>query len=78
MRPPQDLTFKRFGKLFVYGLVELTKKPNGKKVRLWGCRCDCGIIRKYEAARLNQTGKYVSCGCEMRRKHYCLTKAAFE
>ena len=75
-RQPQDLTFKRKGKLFVYGLSKLTRKPNGTKVRLWGCRCDCGNIREYEAARLNQA-KYVSCGCEMRRKHYILTRAAF-
>ena len=72
----QDLTFQRREKLFVISFAGQSKTKSGKKIRNWLCRCDCGNLKTYETTRLNQTAKYVSCGCERKIKFHCMRKFA--
>lgn len=57
-----DLTGQRFGKLTVVKEVESITKSNGKSVRQWLCKCDCGgeIIAQHVYLT---TGDVLSCGC---------------
>lgn len=57
-----DLTGKRFGRLFVLNREETKKSPGGNKRTMWKCKCDCGketIVWSYSLT----SGKTTSCGC---------------
>lgn len=53
----------RFENLLVVKEVEPHIRANGKKVRKWLCRCDCGSYRTLNRQELI-TGKRKSCGCK--------------
>lgn len=70
-----DLTGRRFGKLFVLERAEDIIKPDGKPIIQYKCLCDCGneTIVRYSSLVGNRT---ISCGCyhkeklgNMRRTH---------
>ena len=74
----KDLTGQRFGKLVVKGFSHIDdSKGSRRKSAMWACECDCGNTGTYSTTRLNQTGKYVSCGCVRRLKYFQLTRLAF-
>jgi hypothetical protein len=56
-----DLTNKRFGRLFVVGLDRIDTKVNSKRV-YWSCWCDCGKEKSIRADGLT-SGVVQSCGC---------------
>ena len=60
VRPRNDLTGKRFGKLQV---IEYVKFENGNSK--WKCRCDCGNVTYKTTGHLNSGA--VSCGCSWRQ-----------
>lgn len=62
MGKPVDLTGQRFARLLVLGEGIGTRKPSGKAVRQWLCRCDCGteVIVSGDALKSKNTR---SCGC---------------
>ena len=78
-----DLTGQRFGRLTVLREGDGQRQPNGRTVRTWICKCDCG--NEVEVRQPNLTRKEfntVSCGCyaredrakrmhEMTFKHGC-------
>jgi hypothetical protein len=43
MPAPLDLTGRRFGLLVVMSLDTVMRR-DGKKVRIWKCKCDCGYV----------------------------------
>lgn len=57
-----DLTGKRYGKLTVLKEVDSIVKSNGKNMRRWLCKCDCGNEIIVQHTYLT-TGDTVSCGC---------------
>lgn len=57
-----DLTGKRFGKLTVLKEVSSIIKANGKNMRRWLCKCDCGNEIIVQHTYLT-TGDTTSCGC---------------
>lgn len=59
-----DLTGQKFGRLTVLREGNGRWQPNGKHVRTWICKCDCG--NEVEVGQINLTRKEyqtVSCGC---------------
>lgn len=58
----EDLTGKRFGRWTVLRESGIKVEPNGKHLRFWVCRCDCGTVREVYQRRL-KNGKSLSCGC---------------
>lgn len=58
----RDLTGLVFGRLTVIGFV-----GHRKTVRLWLCRCECGVNTTTTTQRLDE-GKTSSCGCLKREK----------
>lgn len=59
-----DLTGKRFGKLFV--LAETDNRADSGSI-VWQCKCDCGNIVEISSKRL-VNGLAVSCGCYQKAK----------
>ena len=57
-----DLTGKRFGRLVVVRRVSDHIKPNGKKLVMWECKCDCGNVKEILGSNLTR-GLTKSCGC---------------
>lgn len=57
-----DLTGKRFGKLTVTRRSEDHIEPNGKRVVMWECLCDCGNNCVVTGKNL-RAGICKSCGC---------------
>ena len=53
----EDLTGQRFGRLTV-----LQRAPNRARGTFWLCRCECGVEKEVNAAKL-KSGNTVSCGC---------------
>ena len=70
----QDLTWERRGKLFIVRFAGIIRTAAGNTKRMWLARCDCGKLKEYPTERLNQTVKYVSCGCERNKKFYCISR----
>lgn len=62
-----DLTGKRFGRLVVISLDAPHIQPNGAKVTMWKCKCDCGNIKSIRATSL-RNGSTISCGCYNKEK----------
>ncbi len=52
------MTGQKFGRLTVLYF----HSERGKHVRLWTCRCDCGITKVFIGAQLRD-GRTTSCGC---------------
>lgn len=64
MRKTEDLTGRRFGKLFVIEPAEAYYTKTGGKKAQWRCRCDCGRERIVRASYLKR-GDATYCGmCE--------------
>lgn len=66
-----DLTGESFGKLTVLEKQKSKETPNGTKVAMWKCICDCGNYITCSSQSL-RTGKTKSCGCIQRdfaKKH---------
>lgn len=57
-----DKTGRRFGKLTALNVYGYQNQPNGKKIVLWECKCDCGKTIVKTAALLS-AGQILSCGC---------------
>lgn len=58
----QDLTNKKFGKLFV-----ISRGSNSSQNRVrWLCQCDCGNKKEIIANSL-KSGRTISCGCMVNR-----------
>ena len=59
----EDLTGKRFGKLFVKSFKEKRKRKSSTGYKnYWLCQCDCGNETIVESYSL-KSGKIQSCGC---------------
>lgn len=56
-KPKNDLTGKRFGRLYVIGVVD-----DGSRKTYYECQCDCGKIKKVRSDSL-VCGAIRSCGC---------------
>ena len=66
-----DLTGKRFGKLFV--LAETNNRADEGSI-VWKCKCDCGNIIEISSKRL-VNGLTISCGCyQKERQKYSMKK----
>lgn len=66
-----DLTGKRFGKLFV--LAETNNRADEGSI-VWQCKCDCGNIIEISSKRL-VNGLAISCGCyQKERQKYSMKK----
>lgn len=59
-KPLENLTGRRFGRLFVLGLASKEKQINN--CRWWECQCECGKITVTKTKYLNN-GDTKSCGC---------------
>lgn len=57
-----DLTGQRFGR---WTVLEFDTNKNGQTY--WKCRCDCGIEKSVNGARL-KNGTSQSCGCLSKEK----------
>ena len=58
----KDLTGQRFGMLTVIKQAEDYVSPNGKHMRRWLCKCDCGNEKPINEKNLKE-GITKSCGC---------------
>lgn len=56
----------RFGKLLVIKELEGKRKPCGKPVRVFLCKCDCGNEKSIRMGDLT-TGRTTSCGCKTKK-----------
>jgi len=67
MRKPEDITGKKFGRLFVMQTTREVTTSRGWKLAYWKCKCSCG---KYKEVRVDmlRNGKVTSCGCYRREK----------
>lgn len=65
MRRSKDLTGKRFGRLTVVKEAQKHVQPCGKKIIVWECVCDCGVVKNVFASNL-LSGNTISCGCYKR------------
>lgn len=57
-----DLTGKRFGRLIVLHQDGFYITKDGKRLRQWKCKCDCGKTKTILGANLKR-GRTLSCGC---------------
>jgi hypothetical protein len=62
-----DLSHRRFTRLQVVGYSGTGVDTNGKRYRLWRCKCDCGEFIITRATSLLM-GKTRSCSCLRREK----------
>jgi hypothetical protein len=58
----KDLTGEVFGRLTVLGQAPTRVYPNGRRVVLWNCRCECGVTNPVPTVNL-RNGRTKSCGC---------------
>jgi len=58
----KDLTGKTYGRLSVKVRAPTEETPNGTKVSMWECICECGAVTVVSSARL-RSGTTKSCGC---------------
>lgn len=64
IKPRNDLTGKKFGKLFVVRQVDDYVSPTGRRESQWFCECDCAEHNTVIVTRSNlMTGNTKSCGC---------------
>jgi hypothetical protein len=54
---------RRFGRLFVVGEAEQRVQPNGKRIRHFICKCDCGSPEKSVNGWSLRGGLVQGCGC---------------
>ena len=66
MNKPIDLTGNKFGSLTVIKKAETHTKPNGQRVSMWECECDCGEKTIVSHGNL-KSGNVKTCG--NRKKH---------
>lgn len=57
-----DLIGQKFGRLTVIEKIGARKKPCGKTIMIWKCKCDCGNITEASTNAL-RSGEKISCGC---------------
>lgn len=57
-----NLIGQKFGRLTVIEKVGTRKKPCGKTIMIWKCKCDCGNITEANTSAL-RSGEKSSCGC---------------
>ena len=57
-----DLTGEAFGRLAVLGFAGWRVVPNGKRLFLWHCRCECGSVKILRGSDM-KNGDTTSCGC---------------
>lgn len=57
-----DLTGQRFGMWTALERAPSRRRSNGAAVRVYLCRCDCGVEREVVGGMLS-TGQSTSCGC---------------
>lgn len=62
MKPFQDLSGMRFGRLIVQERVQDRIQPSGQHCAMWQCVCDCGNTCVVSAPNL-KSGHTQSCGC---------------
>lgn len=62
MKPCEDLTGRRYGRLTVMYQAGFRYKPSGQRNALWHCKCDCGNEKDIPANTL-RNGRSKSCGC---------------
>lgn len=60
-----DLTGKKFGKLLAISRSDDHIEPNGKRVVMWNCLCDCGKSCIISGKNL-RSGTSKSCGCSQK------------
>jgi len=63
----EDLTGKRFDKIFVIGNRQIVRRPGRQQYTVWLCQCDCGKQWNVRAAHLKK-GKSEITGCLSCRK----------
>lgn len=63
MAASQNLIGKTFGFLTVIALGESTTNSQGRSVKQWLCKCDCGTLKLLKTSNLN-AGNVFSCGCK--------------
>lgn len=73
MGKPLELTGQRFGRLTVLSEAE----RNGRGIRKWLCRCDCGNEKSVRGCDLT-TGHTQSCGCLQKEVVTDVLKQRFE
>ena len=61
-RYQHDLENKKFGRLTALRLLGTKTRPNGKKVPVWECLCECGRLTNVARPDLI-SGRVKSCGC---------------
>lgn len=62
--PKEDLTNRKFGRLFVLQQAEDYVSPKGKRYRRWLCECDCQDHNKCIILEHHlKNGHTISCGC---------------
>lgn len=52
----------KFGKLIVVDIADFNVTPNGRREKMWKCKCDCGNIKVVRDSSL-KSGNTTSCGC---------------
>lgn len=62
MKPIDDKTGKRYGRLLVLGIHDIRKDSKGRNKIYWKCRCDCGREKVVLGQSLS-SGSTKSCGC---------------
>lgn len=67
-----DLTGQRFGKLLVIKFDSWKTCSNGKRKRVWECKCDCGNTC-YVQHQYLKCGDTTSCGCAHSRGNAIIT-----
>lgn len=60
--PRVDLAGRRFGMILVVGDEGIVRLRNGRRARMWACRCDCGAEASCSQERL-VAGRAKTCGC---------------
>ena len=68
-----DLTWKRFGRLFVTSRAADYVSPHGQHKTRWNCLCDCGRTTVVTSGVLKR-GEARSCGCLHQELRHSLTK----
>ena len=61
-RVMRDLAGEKIGRWTVLERAKDHIQPNGSRVAMWKCRCDCGTERDVSHAGLTN-GRTHSCGC---------------